>query len=197
MNHWLILALFAVWSGVAWRFRGGAFTTLTGINPGTDGARALGAVMIGAPLAGLTHHWLVLTIVPAIVVGLMLTGWGPFQGMGTEPASTVPEKSWLRWLPSHLGLPPNHFGQDFVGMGLAGLVCLLPVSVCAVFLGPHPWAGAFVAAVGAVGFPLAYTLALVGFPTIPRFATGQSWGEVFAGAILGAALFIALGLAPL
>lgn len=191
MNHFFVWALFSAWCGIAWRFRGGAFTTLTGLNPGTDGARAIGAAMIGLPLALLAHDWRVLAVVPAIMLGLMLTGWGPFQGMGTE-GDAVPERSWMRWLPKHMGLRPDHFGEDFVGMMEAGIGAVAPAALISLWFGAG-CGGASILGAGFIGFPLAYTLALIGFPTLPRFARGQSWGEVGAGMVLGAALFYAAG----
>lgn len=184
--HWLIDVLFIVLGGVAWRLRGGAFTAITGINPGTDGARAIGAVMIGVPLAALSRDWRVLTLVPAIFAGLAATGWGPFQGMGEEGRPGYkPEKSWMRWLPQHVGLRAGHIGEDYLGLLQAGFLCTLPAALVSAWWGT-PLAPVMLAASGAM-FPAAYVVALIDLPVIPRFAREQSWGEVGAGMLLMAA----------
>ncbi len=182
----IALVLFALFSGVVWRLRGGAFTTLTGLNPGTDGARAIAAVLIPLGLAAYTAHWTLLTLAPAIFVGLITTGWAPFQEMGLRPPG-MPEASELRCLPLWLGLPVGTFWHDFVGMAEAGVVCMAPSALVALALHvPAP----FVPLLTGVCFAPAYTLARLRWPAVPNFARGQEWGEIFAGAVVGAGLFL-------
>lgn len=185
---WLWSA-YALYAGIVWRLRGGAFTTLTGINPGTDGARLGCGILLGAPLALVHAEWRGLLIMPAIFIGLLLSGWGPFQGMGTEDVpGYVPETSWLRWLPQRLGLAPGSYWHDWLGMTQAGVVCLAPSAVVVAWVAHWatvPWV--MVLACGAA-FGEAYTLARAGLPTIPKFVTGQAWGEIFAGVLVGASI---------
>ncbi len=181
----LVFLLFALFCGVVWRLRGGAFTTLTGWDPGTDGARAIAAVLIPLALALLTQHAALMVLSVPLMLGLLVDGWGPFEGMGLQPTS-MPERSWLRVLPIHLGLPEGTFWHDFVGIAEAGVVCMLPAFIAAVWLGQHSW----VLLLAGLGFAPSYALARLGFPTIPNFASGQSWGEIFAGAVVGAGFFI-------
>lgn len=174
----LILYFSLVWA-ICWRLRGGAFTTITGLNPGTDGARLFGIL----PFLGLEYlaNWHVAaTGAILLFLGIITTGWGPFQGMGTVTAN--PEPSWLRWLPTHLGLKENTLAHDFIGMAEAGLLCVLPLALGTAFLS---WQASILVCIGGLSFSLAYLLARLPLPTIPRFAEAQAWGEVFVGAILG------------
>lgn len=171
--------------GVVWRLRGGAFTALTGLNPGTDGARALAAVLIPLMVSYDAGRPELLILALPLFVGLMLSGWGPFQGMGL-PAAGVPESSWLRWLPLILRLPKGTFWHDFAGMAQAGAVCMCFTYLFALRLGHHAWA----LLIAGVMFAPAYALARLNFPAIKNFAAGQSWGEVFAGAAVGAGLLL-------
>jgi hypothetical protein len=179
----MVMAALIVWCAILWRFRGGAFTTLTGINPGTDGIRVDTCFAIAAPIAWL-HGLVWLSIAPAAVVGLILTGWAP--EMGLIPPNP-PESSWMRWLPERLGLNPGTLAHDFLGMAEAGIICVAPVYVVASLI--VSWC-AWPVLVAGLGFAPAYALARVMPVKIPRFAAGQEWGEVFAGAALGAALAV-------
>ncbi|MFP5250233.1 MAG: hypothetical protein ACLGP3_10450 [Acidobacteriota bacterium] len=180
----IALVLFALFSSVIWRLRGGAFTTLTKLDPGTDGARAIAAVGIPLVLALYTSRLELLLLAPAIFVGVAADGWQPFQEMGLPVAN--PEASWLRWLPLHLGLRAGTFWHDFVGMAECGVLCLAPSALVGFAFGYH----GLVALAAGLFFAPAYALARLGFPTIPNFAQGQSWGEIFAGAVVGAGLFL-------
>ena len=182
------LAAFIVWCAIWWRFRGGAFTTITGINPGTNGMRAIACAMIAAPLLYLNHHYLIiLSLWVALTVGLMLTGWEEFQMMGVG-GSLETEKPgfWMRKLPNLLGLKMGTVLYDSVGMGEAGVVAMFPATFALAF-----WFGIPSLRLLVVGslFWLPYVIArFVPFPTIPRFAQGASWGEIFVGMLVGAGL---------
>lgn len=179
--------IIAIVGAILMRLRGGAFSTLTGIRLGTDTARAIYAVPMGAALAIASHHFSAFLLAIPLFVGLLITGWGPFQGMGLK-APTTPEKSWMRWLPNLLGLKTGTVGQDAFGLAEAGLVFMLPVAlVCGWFYGQ------FIVILAGLLWPVAYGIPrLVSLPTIPNFASGQSWGECFTGAFAGIALLLAI-----
>lgn len=189
LTHALFITGFALYVGIVWRLRGGAFTALTSLDPGTDGARLAAAVLIAAPLYFIHHDWRALLLVPAVLIGLVLAGWGPFQGMGTENVpGYLPERSWLRALPRALGLQAGTYAHDLLGMIQAGLVCVAPAALLVAWV--SHWTVSFPALVLAAGagFGAAYSVARIGLPTIGKFVTGQAWGEVLAGAGFGAAL---------
>jgi hypothetical protein len=189
MSPLALFVLFVIYAGIVWRLRGGAFTTLTGIDPGTDGARLGCAVLMGAPLALLHADWRALLLIPAIFIGLLMAGWGPFQGMGTEDVpGYAPEKSWLRWLPDRLGLAPGSYWHDWVGMTQAGVVCVAPSAIVVAWVAHWTTMPPLMVLVCGAAFGEAYTIARAPLPSIPKFVTGQSWGEVFAGMLFGASI---------
>jgi hypothetical protein len=181
----LIILLYNILCGIIWRLRGGAFTTLTKIDPGTDGARAIAAVLIPLMLMCMTLNPLVPLVGITLMLGLMMTGWGAFQGMGLPPIN-MPERSWLRNIPLDLGFPENTFWHDFIGMAAAGVVCMLPSMIAALSFGHHAW----VLLISGLGFAPAYALARLEHPAIPNFAQGQEWGEFYTGVVVGAGLLI-------
>jgi len=188
----IIFSAYVLWAAIIWRFRGGAFTTLTGINPGTQGARALCGLALGVPSGGMiTPWWHAALVAPAILIGLMICGWEEFQMMGTGGAlETEKPNYWPRWLPGALGLKIGTMPYDMVGMAEEGLLCMFPCMLALIF-----WYDLRVLWLAAAGFcfSFAYALARVlPMPTIPRFASGQAWGEVFTGALVGAALMLVL-----
>lgn len=189
MSPLALFVLFVIYAGIVWRLRGGAFTTLTGIDPGTQGARLMCGILMAAPLALVHADWRALVLIPAIFVGLASDGWGPFQGMGTENVpGYAPETSWLRWLPLRLGLARGTYWHDWLGMTQAGVVCVVPSAVVVAWV--SHWTilpAAMVVACGAA-FGEAYTTARAPLPSIPKFVTGQAWGEIFAGALFGASI---------
>ncbi|HQT62765.1 hypothetical protein [Acidiphilium sp.] len=168
---------------VLMRLRGGAFTTLTRLNPGTDGARGGFSVAVAAlflsPALGVT-----------LFLGLIVTGWGPFQGLGL-PSAGAPERSWMRWLPERLGFAPGTIAHDVLGLAQSGVVFLAPTAALLAWL-VSPLAGVTLLGAGPL-WPVAYAIPrIVRLPTIPRFASGQAWGECFTGAILGTALILSM-----
>ena len=186
---WLMIPFAAL----CWRLGGGAFTTLTGVVLGTDEARGFRAwaavpfaILAYLPPCVLPDAW------PAaaplcIYIGVLIGGWGPFQGMGL-PAVGAPEDSWLRWLPERLGLKVGTLAHDYFGMTESGLLCMAPLAILVVAFGAnHFLAFSLIAGAGLLFAP-AYLLARAGFPTVPRFVQGQAWGEIFVGAVVGAAL---------
>lgn len=179
---------YILWCAIWWRFRGGAFTTLTGIDPGTNGMRAIACAAIAAPLLVLNHHYLIiLALWIALTVGLMLTGWEEFQMMGVGgDLETEKPTFWMRKLPNLFGLKMGTLTYDLVGMGEAGMVAMFPATLALTY-----WFGAPALRLLAVGalFFMPYVIArFVPFPTIPGFAQKASWGEVFVGMLIGAGL---------
>lgn len=184
--EYLHIIIAALISGIVWRLGGGAFTTITGLNFGSDSARALRAMITSflPPVA----LWFFLLVFPALFVGVCIGGWGPFQGMGL-PVSGKPEPSWKRWLPNALGFKAGTLMHDFIGMMQSGLCCMAPLAglyVC------FDHVAAFGIMLVGLGFAPCYLLGRLPLPTIPRFATGGEWGEVFTGAMIGAA-FVMIG----
>ena len=179
---------FVLWSAIWWRFRGGAFTTLTGINPGTQGMRAITGVALAAPLA-LIHGMLWMTLAPAFLLGLALTGWEEFQMMGSGGAlETEKPGYWMRRLPGALGLTVGTVSYDIVGMTEALVVSLLPpaVTLCGILVSPIGMFMLMAAPIGAISYAACRFTHL---PAIPKFANGQEWGEVFTGAAIGVVLW--------
>ena len=179
----ILIVAYAGFSSVLWRLGGGAFTTLTGVVLGTDMARMFRVAIATLFVITLPPFWFVFGWA-ALFLGLIIGGWAPFQEMGLQPIN-MPEPSWLRWLPEQLGLKIGTLAHDFVGMAEAGFFVMLPL---ALLLAAHrEFGGAAVMLAAGLGFAPAYLLARLNFPTIPNFAEGQGWGEVFAGALVGAA----------
>jgi hypothetical protein len=189
-----IVSCEALGAALIWRLRGGAFATLSGVNIGTSATRIAAALLMALIFYVATRSYWGFGLAPCLFAGMSVAGWGPFQGMGLEQdPGYVPEKSWLRWLPEQLGLKPGTFFHDFVGMAEAGAVCVLPSALFVAWLNGWSLAAFLLVIFAGLGFSVAYTLAkLIPFPTIPRFAEGQAWGEVLAGALLGAALGFSL-----
>lgn len=191
-----VITIFLLVPAFLWRLGGGAFTTLTGVNLATDEARLFRAfpgflVVIGFAPSFVNYPYIYMTVwlVPvALYIGVLISGWGPFQGMGL-PSPDMPEQSWMRWLPEQLGFQIGTLAHDFVGMAEAGVVCMAPLAaLLGILIGFK--AAAIMLGAG-IGFAPCYLLARLNFPTIPLFAEGQSWGEVFTGALIGAALGLA------
>lgn len=173
--------LFVLVAAVVWRLGGGALTTLTGFSLGTDFARALRAML--AVIFTVKFGWLGLLLVPALFGGICVAGWGAFQAMGLNWLGFAPENSWEALLPRLFKFEAGDFWFDFLGMIQAGLLCMLPVAVVASCITLHP---AWLLLVVGIGFAPCYALARIMPLRIPKFATGQDWGEVFVGAMLGA-----------
>jgi hypothetical protein len=180
MTHWLIW-LFPILAAVVWRLGGGALTTLTGFSLGTDFARALRASL--ALIFVLKFGWFGLLLVPALFLGTVIGGWGAFEAMGLNWLGFEPENSWEGRLPKLLGFKPGDFWFDFFGMAEAGTLCMMPLAFADSCLAQRP---EYLLLLIGLGFAPCYALARVIPWKIPRFATGQDWGEVFVGAMLGA-----------
>lgn len=181
------IALAVVWGGVWWRLRDGAFTALTGIDPGTGGMRAIAAVCMAAPLALMDWHWLALA--PALWVAWSLAGWGAFQSMGASP---VDQGNWLAVDLERAGAR-SPISNDIIGMALEGLfvTSVLGTAVAALTYGVI--LSLAVSLSGLMFSPL-YLVAQRSkrLPNFGRFANaGSEWAEVFVGAWVGLVLAVA------
>lgn len=184
----MFLVGYIIWCAIWWRFRGGAFTTITGIDPGTNGMRAFACAMIAGPLFFVYPHYLtILTLWVCLTVGLMLTGWEEFQMMGLGgPLETEKPTFWMRKLPNLLGLTVGTVVYDSVGMAEAGIVAMLP-AVLGLWYWFH-WSSLRLLLVGSLFFVPYIIARFIPFPKIPDFAQDASWGEVFVGLLVGAGL---------
>jgi hypothetical protein len=181
------IGFYSLYCGILWRLRGGAFASLSGINIGTQWTRVACGLLMAGPL-WLVIGWPALMLAVAITLGLMITGWEEFQGMGTESGTLLTEKPgyWMRWLPRALGAKPGTIPYDMLGMMQAGMLCMAPTALVAWAL--VNWGAAPGMLMAGAEFAVAYLLARMDLPGIPEFAKGQEWGEVFTGVLIGAAL---------
>lgn len=192
MSHLYLLPITAIYSGIWWRFRGGAFTALTGFDPGTGGMRAIAAVAMGAPL--MCFGWWLALMIPALWCGWSLAGWGAFQGMGYAGEVLEVKNPVARLLGHDPVLLADLTLLDFIGMAIEGVYCLLLPSAAMAYATGHA-AVAMVCFVGVLFAP-AYWLAQKRkrwWPHLGKFAQpGSEWAEVLVGCIVGTA--ISLGL---
>ncbi|MBR0681932.1 hypothetical protein GXW74_15665 [Roseomonas eburnea] len=170
----IAMALYAAWCGALWRVRGGAWETLLHLPPGTTTARLATAVIMTLPLLpafGLPAA----AIAPALYLGMVLAGWGDAMDIGRRAGS--------RW-------------GDAIVMSAWGVVAILPGALVAGALGGQAWP-LFVAGV-LFGPSYAFTwwwgdMERLPQPRLRGFASGPTeWAEVACGALLGAALWVAL-----
>jgi len=179
-----LLYLYPLAGALMWRLGGGDFTTLTGLNFGTDPAPLLRGALAG--VLAIKFGWQVgLAAIGALFLGVCIGGWGPFQGMGL-PAPYSPEASRLRWLPERMGFAVGTVAHDFIGMAEAGALCMTPLA--ALLAWRADWAAVAILFGGGLLCAPSYLLARTIPWYVPKFAQGQAWGEVFAGAVVGAAL---------
>jgi hypothetical protein len=179
MLSFMLIILYAYYGGVIWRLRGGAFTTLTGINLGTDPDRVLFSILFGFPLC-FFNPVIAAIVILGIFVALLIDGWGPFQSMGTKYPG-IPEMSWLRWLPLKLGFAIDTVGHDIIGLVECGILLVLPIFLGLLVIGVHAWILFFMA----LFMPISYLIPRFNkLPTIAKFVGGQSWGEIFTGILL-------------
>lgn len=206
----IYLLPYVAWCAVLWRLRGGAFTRLTGINPGTQGARAACGLLMAPPLAWLHHDWWLMLLAPALWIGLAICGWSPFQAMDsgkpgdrwsplgllldyTPTGLRISRKPWRLHITNGLrsGITP---WRCYIGMALSGIVCMAP-SGAVIGWDWEPVRGVSVALGGAGFSPLylaAYRLGLPYTEGVGFFDWTTAWAELFVGALVGALLFVAL-----
>lgn len=187
METMFILAGGACWNSVMWRFRGGGFTALTGIDPGTGGMRAIAAVGMTAPLVML-GGWAWAVMIPALWIGWSIAGWGAFQGMGKSP---VGDKNRLERLLSRFLSPVP---MCLVGMGIEGAYTMTLPGVAAGWCAGSAPIGALVMMSG-VGFSPIYwfSQSRKSTPDLGRFEHGGSeLAECLVGLWIGFVLTLAV-----
>jgi hypothetical protein len=190
MIHLVELFLYGLFGAVIWRLRGGALAEILNSNlGGTTVDRIVTSIIFPLPLALINPVFASISAI-GIFIGLIVTGWGPFQGMGL-PSVTPPEQSWLDWLPTKLGLKVQGYLYCAVGMLECGFVFVAPMILILLLAG----FGVNVLTLLAMSplFVIAYSLPrVINFPSIPKFATGQEWGEIFVGFFLALILLTIL-----
>jgi hypothetical protein len=117
--------VFISWCAALWRLRGGAFQALTGIDLGTQVTRIICAFGIATPLVWLHHDWWLMLLAPALWLGLVSAGWGPFQAM--DAGKFTDKASAVGWLLDRVGLRVGVSPwRCYIGMAMAGMVCMAP-----------------------------------------------------------------------
>ncbi len=190
MSAPVILAL-ALWGAVGWRLRGGAFTALTGIDPGTDGARfVFGGLWMAAP--AMLLDWRAGVLAVALFVTLLVEGWGAYMALGRETAAPAPRLGYDAIL-RLLGFRRPGWVYDAAGLLLCGFVLMALPALAMGWLTQSVIAYALTWAIGFF-LPLAYALAYaLHLPTVGKFVDDETvWGECFFGAVLAPALFFLL-----
>lgn len=180
----VLLVAYLLWGAVVWRARGGAFHALTGINIGTQATRLAAGLLMAAPLA-FWHPWALL-FAPALFVGLLCVGWGPYMGLG----HSTPDRAQGVVDPIlHYGFGDREtFWSDWCGLALCGLILMVwSVPIAAVW---HPVTIACVLGAGAL-LPVAYWAAYrLCLPTLGPLVDDRTvWGECGAGILVAAALW--------
>jgi hypothetical protein len=187
----MIYLVLALWGAIGWRFRGGAFTTITGLDPTTTGARILfGGLWFVVPLAWGIGDARVLLLVPALFVSLIGEGWSGYSGVYLTAAGTKQHAVFDRILDALN--PASVLIRNLAGLCLCGLWLAIPATIaCEWFHGVGAtWLGLL-----GPWMAFAYWLpATVRFPPFGHFAVaGTEWGEALVGAALAPLLFVALG----
>ena len=174
-----------------WRLRGGAWSTWLGINMGTQVTRFVTGILLSLPLL-LIHSTLFFPslLILAILLGLILAGWGPFMGMGVH--TITPSSTWLSIFPKLLGLTPQSFSWDFVGMFFCGIVLILPCVLAFNALGINLWSLAIVPSF-AMLFAVIYLIfsKISSLPLISNFASNaEEWSECGVGILISVTFLI-------
>jgi hypothetical protein len=186
----LFLLFMIVWGGLWWRFRGGAFTTITGFDPGTGGMRAIAAVFMMIPLSLCSPVFL--WLIPVMWISWSIAGWGAFQGMTGGPPE---EKNWVCMALVKLGI--TGVTRDIIGMAIEGMITLLlPGIAFGIIVGSVP-VGIGVTVAGIMFSPIYYAMSRS--PWLPdwgKFAKADTeWAEVLVGCWV-AAVFALIAMMP-
>jgi hypothetical protein len=80
---------------------------------------------IAAPLVWLHDDWWLALLAPALLLGLIIAGWGPFQGM--DAGKFTDAHSPVTWIFDHAGLRVGVSPwRCYIGMAAAGMLCMAP-----------------------------------------------------------------------
>ena len=188
----MIAAIAALWGALVWRARGGGFAELTGIDVGTQATRALCGLLLAAPLAWLARDWWLLGVAPDILIGLIVSGWAAFMAFALDDNAHV-RASPFDWLPRELGVPQASRWTDALAFLEIGPACL---ALTAALLWWRGYAWGWIGAPMLAFAPVYYVanVARNWLPKWPALRTQQCWAELAMGAIIGAALALAIGV---
>ena len=187
----MTVALFALWGAVVWRFRGGGFGDLTGISLGTQATRALCGLALALPVAWLARDWWLMLIAPGIMIGLICDGWAPFMADGLDGNRFV-GLSPFYLLPRALGIPRRSEWVDHIAWLQIGFGCMALPAAALAWRG-FAWWWLFMPALAFAPVYAAANAARDRLPRWPAFGTQQCWAELAMGAVIGAALTMAIG----
>ena len=187
----MIYALYVIYVGILWRLRGGAWATFFGLNMGTNVTRLLTGVLIAVPLvvfgAGSTQ---IVALAVAVVVGLMVAGWGPYMNFGPTT-----QTSWIDFFPYLLSLTLGTADWCLAGMFSCGMIVFgFDYVAIASTDTPASWGIASLYVVAAAGlFALEYYAVNMfrQLPSIKGFASNHcEWSELVAGMLVGLSLLM-------
>jgi hypothetical protein len=191
MPIWFYVLL-SLWGGAVWRARGGAFHALTGIDIGDFPTRAVAALLIGLPAVLASRNDWAILMPAALFLGLGITSWGGFMAVGQSP-NEEPRAIVTPALEA-VGFKRGTVPYDLAGLFLNGIILLLFVAPILWLV----WGWASVALLlisSAVAMPASYGIARFLPPLGKVVDTNTVWGEVFYGAFLAPALFLAFNAA--
>jgi len=187
---------------IVWRLRGGALKTFLKLNVGTNVTRLLTMSFLGGSIALLVSELLLFPIITfALMLGLVLSGWGPYMGMGRHVTPASP--SWIDFFPKMFKLIKHTRAWDFAGLSFCGFILFLPffiatavlINLYLVILLP------VFSLLFASSYALANKLPLHKFPIIPNFVScftdsrtyqHEEWAEIFVGVVVALALCLFL-----
>lgn len=209
----LISLIYLVFTPLIWRLRGGAWNTFFGLSLGTNTTRLLTGFLLSIPIAlAMLNLWMIPVVTISITSGLMLTGWGPYMGMGSH---AYPAKdSWIDFLPKFLGFVKGSMRWDFFGMVASGIIFLIPAIIIGAIYTAISFGGLAAIILLSFGIPAAITFSFLfgacyliakttnlrDFPRIDGLVScynkdcvyqHEEWAEVFVGVLI-AIFFIIL-----
>ena len=188
----MIAGVMALWGAVVWRMRGGAFAAVTGVDIGTNATRAVCGLFLAAPLAWLARDPWLLLVAPAIAVGLMCVGWGPFMAYALDNNNHV-RASPFDMLPRVLGVPQASRWTDALAWLEMGPLCMAPAALLLWWRGYFWW---WLAAPAAAFAGVYFVCDAAGergwLPSWRAIDTPEAWAELAMGALVGAGLALAV-----
>ena len=163
----------AAWAAPWWRLRGSsAGDAWLHLPVGGQITRAICALMIAAP-ALIAGVYLAAALTAALFLGMVAAGWGKAMDIGRVAGRRL---------------------TDALGMSGWGLVATMPTAAVLWWFGLSWWPLLIAGVAFGPIYALCWWLSDVrGLPRVRLLAAGPTeWGEVFVGAVIGAALGAAL-----